>query len=161
MRAECDLQPWMSVCDIPLYWEPVKCNIYIKRAKEEARAEAALVEPVPDWQKGMIPIYVIIPFQILSGIWKGLAIGIVALPWWLILASVATVDWILDWVFLFTFGIFCRPCAGFFIWVLNIAFLPFTVWGWLMRLMLETFGLFIDGWMLPFGLSGCYLNWGH
>ena len=157
MRAECDLQPWMQVCQIPLVWERVKCDIYIKRAKEEA-AEA---EGDEKEKKGLLPIWVVIPVQILSAIWKGLAIFIVFLPWWLILASIATVDWVLDWVFLFTFGLFCVPCAGFFIWILNIALLPFTIWGWLMRAFLEVFGAVIDGWLLLFKGNGCFMGFGH
>ena len=159
MRAECDLQPWMAVCNIPLHWNAVDCKIYINRALEEerlARAEEEANKP-----KGLLPLYVVIPVQILSGIWKALVIAIVALPWWLILATLAAVDWILDWVFLLTFGLFCVPCAGFFIWGLNIALLPFTIWGWLMRIFLETFGLFIDGWLLLFKGNGCFLLWGH
>lgn len=102
----------------------------------------------------------VIPFQILSGIWKALAIGMVGFPWWFLLATIAAFDWVLDWVFLFTFGLFCTPCAGFFIWVVNIAFLPFSIWGYIYRFFLEIYGLFIDGWMLPFG-NGCFLRWGN
>ena len=147
----------MSVCDIPLYWEQIDCDFYIERAKAEAKANE---EPEEEF-KGLLPLWVVIPVQILSAIWKGGVIAIVALPWWLILATFASIDWVLDWVFLFTFGLFCVPCAGFFIWALNIAMLPLTIWGWLMRFMLETFGLVIDGWMLLLRGSGCYLNWGH
>ena len=149
----------MAVCNIPLYWKAVDCKIYINRALEEERL--AKEEEEANKPKGMLPLYVVIPVQILSGIWKALVIAIVALPWWLILATFAAIDWILDWVFLFTFGLFCVPCAGFFIWGLNIALLPLTIWGWLMRIFLETFGLIIDGWLLFFKGNGCYLLWGH
>lgn len=109
----------------------------------------------------MLPLYVVIPVQILGYIWEALVIWIAVLPWWLILATFAAIDWILDWVFLFTFGLFCVPCAGFFIWALNIAFLPFTIWGWVFRVLLQTFGLVVDGWLLLFGRNGCYLGFGH
>ena len=109
----------------------------------------------------MIPLYVVIPVQILAVIWKSLVILIVSLPWWLILATIAWIDWVVDWIFLFTFGLFCVPCAGVFIWIINILLLPFTIWGWIFRILLDTFGLFVDGWMLPFGGSGCYIIWGH
>ena len=157
MRAECDLQPWMQVCQIPLLWERVDCKVYIERAKAEEAGSAGEEEE----KKGLLPIWVVIPVQVLSGIWKALAISIVFLPWWLILASVAALDWVLDWVFLLAFGLFCRPCAGFFIWILNIAFLPFTIWGWILRIFLETYGAIIDGWLLLFKGNGCYLGFGH
>ena len=147
----------MLVCQIPLFWEKVDCDIYIKRAE----AEAAASEGEEEDKKGLLPLFVVIPVQILSGIWKTLAISIVFLPWWLILASLAVFDWIIDWVFLFSFGLFCVPCAGIFIWALNILLLPFTIWGWIMRIFLETFALPIDGWLLFFKGNGCYLGFGH
>ena len=147
----------MQVCQIPLLWERVDCKIYINRAKEEEQAGLEEEEE----KKGLLPIWVVIPVQVLSGIWKALAIAIVFLPWWLILATIAAVDWVVDWVFLVLFGLFCVPCAGFFIWILNIALLPFTIWGWILRIFLETFGLVIDGWLLLFKGNGCYLGFGH
>ena len=98
--------------------------------------------------------------QLLEFVWKFGVVSIVILPWWSMLVSIAVFDWLLDWVFL---GIFywCGYCAGFFIWIINIALLPFTVWGMLQRLYLEVFSLMIDGWMLFFGGSGCFLRYGH
>lgn len=46
MRAECDLQSWMSVCKIPLTWEQVDCMIYVKREAEEAQEEEV---PEKEW----------------------------------------------------------------------------------------------------------------
>ena len=82
------------------------------------------------------------------------------LPWWSILFSVALLDWLLDWVFLGLF-FWCNFCAGIFIWTINIAMIPFMLWGYLQRFYLETFGLIIDGWMLIFNFSGCYLRFGR
>ena len=136
--------------------------MYIKRAREEAEVNRVENEVVlEDWKMGMVPIYIVIPVQILSFIWKSLAILICAMPLYFVLFAISTIDWVLDWIFLFTFGLFCIPCAGFFIWAINIAMLPFTIFGWIFRIILETFALPVDGWMLPLGLSGCYLNWGH
>ena len=81
-------------------------------------------------------------------------------PWWLLLTGIAFVDWVVDWALLLTLGLVCRSCAGFFIWVINIAHLPFTIWGWAMTIMLEVFAFPIDGWMLLFGGSGCFFRWG-
>lgn len=109
----------------------------------------------------MLPWWVVYPVFTLSSVWKGLLISSVMLPWWSILASIALIDFVLDFVFLYTLGLFCRPCAGFFIWVLNIALIPFTIWGWIQRFALEVFSLPIDGWMLFFGGSGCFMSLGH
>ena len=73
----------------------------------------------------------------------------------MLLFSVALVDYILDWVFWLLFGWYCEFCAGIFIWIINIAHLPFTIWGWINRILLESFGAIIDGWMLFFNWSGC------
>lgn len=89
-----------------------------------------------------------------------LAVLVVYLPGYLVLFSLALVDWLVDWVFMLLFGWWCLPCAGVFIWTINIAMLPFHILGWLQRLWLETYGLVIDGWMLLLGGSGCYLRFG-
>ena len=109
----------------------------------------------------MLPWFVVIPVQLLSMFWELGVVAIVTLPFWSILASFAIVDWILDWVFLYTVGLVCRPCAGIFIWILNILFLPLMILGYVQRLYYETFGLVIDGWMLAFKFSGCYWIFGH
>lgn len=110
---------------------------------------------------GLLPWYIVVPVQLVAMFWELGVVAIVTLPWWSILASIATLDWILDWVFLFTIGLICRPCAGLFIWILNILMLPFMIWGYIQRFFLETFGLIIDGWMLAFNFSGCYFIFGH
>ena len=76
------------------------------------------------------------------------------------MATFNLVDFVLDWVFLLTFGLFCKKCAAFFIWTINIAHLPFTMLGWLQRFYLEMLVLPIDGWLLLLGGSGCVLRFG-
>ena len=110
---------------------------------------------------GMLPWWLVIPVQLVAMVWELGVVAIVTLPWWSIIASIATFDWILDFVFLYTIGLVCRPCAGIFIWILNIALLPVMILGYIQRLYLETFGLIIDGWMLAFKFSGCYWKFGH
>lgn len=56
MRAECDLQPWMSVCEIPLYWEEVDCDIYIDRARKEADERRAKEKEEAEWKEGRLPL---------------------------------------------------------------------------------------------------------
>jgi len=97
----------------------------------------------------------------LSALWEAHIIVIVTLPYWSFLAILALVDWLLDWVWLGLFGWWCTPCAGFFIWTFNIAYIPFQLLAWAQRFRLETYGLLIDGWMLFFGFSGCYLRYGN
>lgn len=92
--------------------------------------------------------------------WQLLAVGVLTLPLYGLLLSVAVVDWLLDWVFMIIFGWWCLPCAGVFIWIINIALLPFSIAGWMHRFFIETFALVIDGWLLLLG-SGCYLRWGN
>jgi len=102
----------------------------------------------------------VVIIQLLAFLWEFGVVAIVMLPWWSILFSIALLDWSLDWVFLGLF-FWCKFCAGIFIWTINIAMLPFMIWGWLQRAYLETFGLIVDGWMLIFNFSGCYLRFGR
>merc|ERR1711971_294753 len=69
-------------------------------------------------------------------LWKLGIVATVQLPWWSILASVAA-----------------------FIWILNIAHLPFTIIGWFQRLIYELWAFPIDGWLI-FPGNGCFLRFG-
>ena len=109
---------------------------------------------------GGLPVFIVVFVQLLAFIWEFGVVAIVMLPWWSILFSIALFDWLLDWVFLGLF-FWCDFCAGIFIWTINIIMLPFMFWGYLQRAYLETFGLIIDGWMLIFSFSGCYLRFGR
>ena len=127
-------------------------------------ADEPMVQGIPygsGGDGGMLPWFVVIPVQLASMVWELGVVAIVTLPFWSILATFATLDWILDFVFLYTIGLVCRPCAGIFIWVLNILMLPLMILGYVQRLYYETFGLVIDGWLLAFKFSGCYWKFGH
>ena len=149
MRKECPVQPWMAVCGIPLNWASVECDIFVPEP------------PAPVVESNGLPLYIVLPFQFVASIWKLGAIGIVMLPWWVLLTAIAFIDWVVDWAFLLTIGLLCKPCAGFFIWIVNIAHIPFTIWGWLMTILLEVFAFRIDGWMILFKGSGCFLRYGR
>jgi len=82
---------------------------------------------------------------------------IVTLPWWFFLFTIALFDYTLDIVFWLLFGWYCSFCAGIFVWLVNLVHLPFTLWGWFQRAFLEIFGFIVDGWMLFFGWSGCFI----
>ena len=127
-------------------------------------ADEPMVQGIPygsGGDGGMLPWFVVIPVQLASMVWELGVVAIVTLPFWSILATFATLDWILDFVFLYTIGLVCKPCAGIFIWVLNILMLPLMILGYVQRLYYETFGLVIDGWLLLFKFSGCYWKFGH
>lgn len=150
MRAECDTQPWMEICSINLDWQSVECDLYDTKSPSTQEEDG-----------GGLPAWIVYPVQFVAFLWELHIIVIVTFPWWIFLATVATVDWILDWVWLGLFGWWCMPCAGVFIWVMNLILLPFHIMAWLQRFRLETYGLLIDGWMLIFGFSGCYLRFGN
>jgi len=155
----------MEVCETPLYWERLNCDVYQKQEIfeqeiAEGKFEKGEEEPWLDLSFLRLPAYVVIPVQILSSIFELGVVFTVSLPWYLLLTTIAAIDWVLDWVFIGLFGLFCMPCAGIFIWILNIAFIPFWLAGEIQRFFLETLGLMIDGWMLFMGGSGCYLYFG-
>lgn len=150
MRAECDLQDWMEVCTTPLYWEQVACDIYT--AQEETTPTTQEEESSPG-----LSGWIVYPVLFLSWLWEFQIVAILLLPWYAILFSIAVIDWILDFVFMWTIGLICVPCAGIFIWIINLVHLPFTLWGFIYRVLLETFGLIVDGWLLLFNFSGCYI----
>ena len=155
----------MAVCEIELYWEEVPCDIYVAVVEEVTGVDGVEGGSEEDdspgfTERGGAPLSIVLPVQIASEIWKLHIIGLVTLPWWLILASIAIVDYVLDFVWLGLF-FWCRSCAGIFIWLINIAFLPFHIFGWLMRFRLETYGAIVDGWLLLLNGSGCYLQFGR
>ena len=143
----------MKVCKIPLYWQEVDCDLYQNKAPAEPKKEKEA--------SGLVPKPVVILVQLFALVNQLITVGTVSLPIYAVLLTVAITDWLVDWVFMGLFGWWCLPCAGVFIWILNIALLPFTVIGWVHRFMLETIVLPIDGWLLLLGGSGCYLRFGH
>jgi len=106
-----------------------------------------------------MPWWIVVPVQLAAAAWELHVVAMVTLPFWVIMVGLTTFDWLLDWVWLGLF-FWCKFCAGFFIWLVNIAFLPFHILGWLMRARLETYGFIVDGWMLFIKGSGCYLRFG-
>jgi hypothetical protein len=72
-------------------------------------------------------------FQIIAALMELHVVAIAIAPWYLILVVYQLVDFLLDWVFYGIFFAWCLPCAWVFIWLLNIAFLPIQVWGYVNR----------------------------
>lgn len=149
MRAECATQEFLEVCSKPLYWEQIPCDIYDEVAPAEEEEEESFA----------LPLAIVIPVQLLAAFWEAHVIMIFTLPWYLIILTVAIFDWLLDWVWLGLF-FWCGFCSGLMIWIFNLIMLPFHIWGWMQRFHLETYGILVDGWMLFFGFSGCYLAFG-
>ena len=119
------------------------------------------MSPIVEEGRGGLPVWIVLPVQLAALIWELGVVAIVTLPWWSVIAFFAVADWVLDWVFLLTIGWWCGFCSGIFIWTLNILHLPITILGWIQRFYYETFGLLIDGWLLIFNFSGCYLFLGR
>ena len=72
MRGECELQPWMQVCEIQLVWEKVDCLIY------EPKNE--VVEDEEEWD-GRLSLWVVVPFQIMAAFLEWHVVLILTLPW--------------------------------------------------------------------------------
>ena len=58
-------------------------------------------------------------------------------------------------------GTICKPCAWLAIWAFKLPTFPIVLFGWGFRILTETMGAMVSGWMLFFGGSGCHLRWGH
>ena len=122
LRADCATASWMEVCSVPLFWEEVDCDIYTKKAKKKTS----------DKKKPLIlPVWAVVITQTLQILWELNVVMIVTLPSWAMLALVAAIDWLIDWIWMGLFSWWCKVCAMIFIWIFNIAFLPFHIFGWL------------------------------
>ena len=140
---------------MPLEWNTTACD----QSDKPPSSGGDGGEEEEDGRNWLWAALVVIPVQLLSAFWELHVVGMVTLPFYGIMFTIAMTDWLLDWVWLGLF-FWCKFCAGFFIWLINIAMLPFHILGWLMRFRLETYGAVVDGWLLILGGSGCYLRFG-
>lgn len=154
-RDDCADFPFNDICANPLSWNTIAC-------------EQDEVGPGADGEDGEeedgdlipgLPLIIVLPVQLAEVIWKLHIVGMITLPWWLILQTVNLIDFFLDIVWLVTF-FWAKPIAGLFIWLTNLAMLPFHILGWLMRFRLELYAFVVDGWMFVLGGSGCFLSFG-
>lgn len=152
MRADCDTQDWLEVCQIPLDWEEVNCDGTTGEAAEKTEEDGAVEEE----GSGGLPRWIVLPVQFMAWIAEMHVVTIITLPWWSIIFLIALFDYALDIAFFILFGWYCGFCAGLFIWAVNLVHLPFSIWGFLQQVFLEIFSFIIDGWMLLFG-SGCFI----
>lgn len=110
---------------------------------------------------GMLPKSIVVIFQTLSIIWELMNMSLIALAWQLIIWAYVAFDFVTDQVIRLLIGSICAPCAWVFIWLLKIPTLPLVLLGYFFRIYFEIMGLMVDGWMLFFGGSGCFLRFGH
>merc|ERR1712141_742202 len=97
--------------------------------------------------EGLLPSFLAFPFIMAGYVFKIGIVGMAPLPWWSLLATIATVDNLIDYFFLFTIGLFSKKVAGIFIWIFNLALLPFTILGWVQRTVYESsLSPLTDGW---------------
>ena len=141
-----------NVTTIEQFIEPLQEQLGEWAANLAANAPLVMQE-----KRGGLPSIIVAPVLLASAVWEALAIVVVALPIWAPIWALAIADWLIDWVFVFSFGLFCKPCAAIFIWLINIVYIPFYVMALALRFITETWGLLVDGWLLAFGLSGCYM----
>ncbi len=150
IRRTCDTD-MADECERPLFWAQVDCE-------SGELTDTALHHPHDeDSDPSYLPIYVVIPVQLASAAFKMSIAFIMETPIVGLFASLSIIDLVLDWFFLFTIGLVCRPCASLFIWIINLIYLPFWILAWVNHFFLDTMGLLVDGWMLLFNFSGCYL----
>ena len=112
-------------------------------------------------QKGLLPPAVVLIVQILSSVWKSLALTLVGLPIQIVLWAFTLADITWSNLFRVLLGTWCKPCAWVVVWLFKVATFPLLVLGWVFRIFLAIVGFTIDGWMLFFGGSGCFLRWGY
>merc|ERR1712183_102788 len=90
-----------------------------------------------------------------------MVISLVGTAWQFIVWAYIALDIAFDTVVRLFIGTICKPCAWLAIWAFKLPTFPLVIFGWAFRIMIESMGFLVDGWMLFFGGSGCYLRWGH
>ena len=71
------------------------------------------------------------------------------------------IDFIFDTFVRLTLGMVFSPLAWLAIWAFKLPTFPIILMGWFWRILIELIAFPIQGWMLFFGGSGCFLRWGH
>ncbi len=110
---------------------------------------------------GLLPPAIVLVVQMASSVWKLLVLSLVGFPIQLLLWVFSVLDIAWGQLFRVLLGSFCKPCAWIAIWVFKGATFPILLFGWMFRIFTGVVGFMVDGWMLFFGGSGCFLRWGH
>jgi len=119
------------------------------------------VEEEEEDEGGLLPAAIVFPVQLAAVAWKLAIISLIGQPIQLLIWLYILIDWVVDLAVRITLGWFCAPCAWLVIWAFKLPTFPIIFLGWFFRILVESMGLLVDGWMLFFGGSGCYLRWGH
>ena len=109
----------------------------------------------------MLPTAIVFPVMVAASVWKAMAISLVLIAPQFLVWIYILIDFIYDIMIRLFIGTICKPCAWLMIWAFKLPTFPFVLIGWIMRIITETIGAMVSGWMLFFGGSGCYLRWGH
>ncbi len=88
-------------------------------------------------------------------------ISLVGIPWQTIIWLYIALDFVYDLTVRLFVGNICIPCAWVFIWLWKIPTSPIILLGLAFRVLIAFMGAIVDGWMLFFGGSGCFLRWGY
>jgi len=104
---------------------------------------------------------IVFPVMVAASVWKAMVISLVGTAWQMIIWAYIAIDFAFDTVVRLFIGTICKPCAWLAIWAFKLPTFPLVIFGWIFRIMTETMGALVSGWMLFFGGSGCYLRWGH
>ena len=128
---------------------------------ETGATTTAVATAKPVVKKGWLPKWVVIPVFVLSSIWKLMVIFEFGLPVQLFFWVYSLISYLWDGMWYLIFGYWCRPCGYVFVWLWNGPTFPIFFLGWLWRLTIGVFGFMVDGWMLIFGGSGCFMRWGY
>ena len=115
----------------------------------------------PEPKHGMLPHSVVFTVQIISSIWKLMIIALVGLPWQLMIWLYILIDFAYDSLVRLFIGNICVPCAWVFILLFKLPSLVIILPGMVFRVVIAFMGALVDGWMLFFGGSGCFLRWGY
>ncbi len=109
----------------------------------------------------MLPKWLVVIFQVFSSIWKVIIIWEIGFPIQLFFWVYSLISNLWDGLWYLIFGEWCLACGYIFVWLWNIATSPILILGWLWRLTFGVYGFMVDGWMLIFGGSGCFMRWGY
>merc|ERR1712127_236954 len=110
---------------------------------------------------GMLPIGIVFPVMVAASVWKAMVISLVGIAWQFIIWAYILIDKVYDTTVRLFIGTICKPCAWLAIWAFKLPTMPIVLFGYGFRIMIESMGALVSGWMLFFGGSGCYLRWGH
>lgn len=112
--------------------------------------------------KGLIPYWLVVCVQVVSGTIRVLVGGLIGIPFNLLILVFTAFDYFWSQILVrYAIGTFCEPCAWIFIWIWKLPTFPILLLGWIVRFSNSFIQFMVDGWMLFFGGSGCFLRWGY